>query len=285
MSSVAGKTVIITGSSRGVGADTAKILASQGANVVINYRQKAPRATKVVKEITEAGGRAIAVQADITDPESRGGLFRAAQDEFGGVDVLILNASGGMETELGEGYALKLNRDAQNDTLTEALELLPRGGRVVFVTSHQAHFINEVETMPEYEAVAKSKRAGEDTRSARVPEMAEKGVSVGVVPADMIEGTGTATLVPWTSVERLRASSTPSTSSRRRSPPWSPRTSSPGTWSSWAGPRTSWPRLASDRHRHSRWLSPADHDAARAPRVRRRPVSGRARFERPRELW
>ena len=156
MSSVAGKTVIITGSSRGVGADTAKILASQGANVVINYRQKAPRATKVVKEITEAGGRAIAVQADITDPESRGGLFRAAQDEFGGVDVLILNASGGMETELGEGYALKLNRDAQNDTLTEALELLPRGGRVVFVTSHQAHFINEVETMPEYEAVAKS---------------------------------------------------------------------------------------------------------------------------------
>ena len=57
------------------------------------------------------------------DPESRGDLFRAAQDEFGGVDVLILNASGGMETELGEGYALKLNRDAQNDTLTEALEL------------------------------------------------------------------------------------------------------------------------------------------------------------------
>ncbi|MFL0562233.1 MULTISPECIES: SDR family oxidoreductase [Kocuria] len=195
MSSVAGKTVIITGSSRGVGADTAKILASQGANVVINYRQKAPRATKVVKEITEAGGRAIAVQADITDPESRGGLFRAAQDEFGGVDVLILNASGGMETELGEGYALKLNRDAQNDTLTEALELLPRGGRVVFVTSHQAHFINEVETMPEYEAVARSKRAGEDTLSARVPEMAEKGVSFVVVSADMIEGTVTATLL------------------------------------------------------------------------------------------
>ena len=142
MSTVAGKTVIITGSSRGVGADTAKILAGQGANVVINYRQKAPRATKVVKEIIEAGGRAIAVQADITDPESRSGLFRAAVDEFGGVDVLVLNASGGMETDLGEDYALKLNRDAQNDTLTEALGLLPEGGRVVFVTSHQAHFLS-----------------------------------------------------------------------------------------------------------------------------------------------
>ena len=195
MSSVAGKTVVITGSSRGVGADTAKILAGEGANVVVNYRQKAPRANKVVKEITEAGGHAIAVQADITDAESRAGLFRAAVDEFGGVDVLILNASGGMETEMGEDYALRLNRDAQNDTLTEALRVLPEGGRVVFVTSHQAHFINDVETMPEYEAVAKSKRAGEDTLTARVTEMAEQGVSFVVVSADMIEGTVTATLL------------------------------------------------------------------------------------------
>ena len=195
MSSVAGKTVVITGSSRGVGADTAKILAGEGANVVVNYRQKAPRANKVVKEITEAGGHAIAVQADITDAESRGGLFRAAVDEFGGVDVLILNASGGMETEMGEDYALRLNRDAQNDTLTEALRVLPEGGRVVFVTSHQAHFINDVETMPEYEAVAKSKRAGEDTLTARVPELQDKGIHFVVVSADMIEGTVTATLL------------------------------------------------------------------------------------------
>ena len=195
MSSMAGKTVVITGSSRGVGADTAKILAGEGANVVVNYRQKAPRANKVVKEIAEAGGHAIAVQADITDAESRAGLFRAAVDEFGGVDALILNASGGMETEMGEDYALRLNRDAQNDTLTEALRVLPEGGRVVFVTSHQAHFINDVETMPEYEAVAKSKRAGEDTLTARVPELQDKGIGFVVVSADMIEGTVTATLL------------------------------------------------------------------------------------------
>lgn len=195
MSSVAGKTVVITGSSRGVGADTAKILAGEGANVVVNYRQKAPRANKVVKEITEAGGKAIAVQADMTDVESLRGLLQAGVDEFGGVDILILNASGGMESDMGEDYALRLNRDAQNDALTEALKVLPEGGRVVFVTSHQAHFINDVETMPEYEAVAKSKRAGEDTLTARVPEMAEQGVSFVVVSADMIEGTVTATLL------------------------------------------------------------------------------------------
>lgn len=195
MSSVAGKTVIITGSSRGVGADTAKILAGEGANVVINFRQKAPRANKVVKEITEAGGRAVAVQADITDPESRANLFQAATDEFGGLDVLVLNASGGMETDLGEDYALKLNRDAQNDALTDALELLPRGGRVVFVTSHQAHFIRTTPTMPEYEAVASSKRAGEDALLALVPELSERGVEFVVVSGDMIEGTITATLL------------------------------------------------------------------------------------------
>ena len=195
MSSVAGKTVVITGSSRGVGADTAKILAGEGANVVVNYRQKAPRANKVVKEITEAGGHAIAVQADITDAESRAGLFRAAVDEFGGVDVLILNASGGMETEMGEDYALRLNRDAQNDTLTEALRTLPQGGRVVFVTSHQAHFIETVPTMPEYEPVALSKRAGEDALRERIPELAERGIGFVVVSGDMIEGTITATLL------------------------------------------------------------------------------------------
>ena len=195
MSSVAGKTVVITGSSRGVGADTAKILAGEGANVVVNYRQKAPRANKVVKDITEAGGAAIAVQADMTDVESLRGLLQAGVDEFGGVDILILNASGGMESGMGEDYALRLNRDAQNDALTEGLKVLPEGGRVVFVTSHQAHFIHDVETMPEYEAVAKSKRAGEDTLTARVPEMSERGVSFVVVSADMIEGTVTATLL------------------------------------------------------------------------------------------
>ncbi len=178
-----------------MGADTAKILAGEGANVVVNYRQKAPRANKVVKEITEAGGKAIAVQADMTDVESLRGLLQAGVDEFGGVDILILNASGGMESDMGEDYALRLNRDAQNDALTEGLKVLPEGGRVVFVTSHQAHFINDVETMPEYEAVAKSKRAGEDTLTARVPEMAEQGVSFVVVSADMIEGTVTATLL------------------------------------------------------------------------------------------
>ena len=195
MSALAGQTAVVTGSSRGVGAATAKLLAEQGANVVINYRQKAPRANKVVSEIEAAGGKAIAVGADLTDPASVRELMATAVDTFGSLDLLVLNASGGMEADLGEDYAMRLNRDAQTDALAAGLEHLATGGRVVFVTSHQAHFIREAETMPEYDAVARSKRAGEDALTEQIPAMSEKGVSFVVVSGDMIEGTVTATLL------------------------------------------------------------------------------------------
>ena len=94
-----------------------------------------------------------------------------------------------------EGYALKLNRDAQVNMLNAAVPLMPEGSRVVFVTSHQAHFINTVPTMPDYEPVARSKRAGEDALRGLVPSLAEKGISLVVVSGDMIEGTVTATLL------------------------------------------------------------------------------------------
>ncbi|KRE85196.1 SDR family oxidoreductase [Arthrobacter sp. Soil764] len=189
------KTAIVTGSSRGIGADVAKILASEGAAVVVNYRQKAPRANKVVQGIEAAGGRAVAVGADLTTQEGVQALASAAMENFGSLDILVLNASGGMETGMGEDYALKLNRDAQVNMLNAAVPLMKEGSRVVFVTSHQAHFINTVPTMEAYEPVARSKRAGEDALRELIPNLAEKGISLVVVSGDMIEGTVTATLL------------------------------------------------------------------------------------------
>ena len=90
---------------------------------------------------------------------------------------------------------MKLNRDAQVGALTAALPLMTDGGRVVFVTSHQAHFIREVDTMPEYRPVALSKRAGEDALRAMKDDLESKGVEFVVVSGDMIEGTVTATLL------------------------------------------------------------------------------------------
>jgi len=193
--SLAGKTALVTGSSRGIGADTVKYFAAAGANVVINYRAKAPRAEKLVAEIEAAGGQAIAIGADLTDPASVTAMMDAVHERFGGLDILVLNASGGMESGMGEDYALKLNRDAQVNVLTRGTELMGPGGRVVFVTSHQAHFIRTVPTMPEYEAVASSKRAGEDALRALIPELEAKGIGFTVVSGDMIEGTITATLL------------------------------------------------------------------------------------------
>jgi len=193
--SLRGVRALITGSSRGIGADTAAYLAAAGAKVVINYRNKEARALKVVAGIEERGGEAIAVGADLTDPASVATMFAEVREQWGGLDLLVLNASGGMESGLGEDYAMRLNRDAQVNVLDAALPLLGAGSRVVFVTSHQAHFIETVPTMPEYEAVARSKRAGEDALRARIPELDAAGVAFVVVSGDMIEGTITATLL------------------------------------------------------------------------------------------
>ncbi|MCM6762032.1 SDR family oxidoreductase [Rathayibacter sp. ZW T2_19] len=193
--SLDGKRVLVTGSSRGIGADTVRYFAEAGARVVVNYRSKAPRANKLVDQIVAAGGSAFAVGADLTDEQSRAELFARIREELGGLDVLVLNASGGMESNMGEDYAMVLNRDSQVAVLEAALPLLGEGSRVVFVTSHQAHFIRSTPTMPEYEPVALSKRAGEDALRDRIPELAERGIDFVVVSGDMIEGTITATLL------------------------------------------------------------------------------------------
>ncbi|MEV5071703.1 SDR family oxidoreductase [Microbacterium sp. LMI12-1-1.1] len=194
-SSLSGKTALVTGSSRGIGADTARYLAQAGANVVINYRNKAPRAEKLATQLRELGVQVLVVGADLTDSASVQAMFDEVARTFGALDILVLNASGGMESGMAEDYALLLNRDAQVSVLETALPLLGEGSRVVFVTSHQAHFIRTTPTMPEYEPVALSKRAGEDALRERIPALTERGVEFVVVSGDMIEGTITATLL------------------------------------------------------------------------------------------
>ncbi|MCP2636985.1 SDR family oxidoreductase [Microbacterium sp. HD4P20] len=193
--SLSGRTALVTGSSRGIGADTARYLAEAGANVVINYRNKAPRAEKLGAQLRELGVEVLVVGADLTDSASVQAMFDEVERTFGRLDILVLNASGGMESGMAEDYALQLNRDAQVRVLETALPLLKEGSRVVFVTSHQAHFIRSTATMPEYEPVALSKRAGEDALRERIPTLAERGVEFVVVSGDMIEGTITATLL------------------------------------------------------------------------------------------
>lgn len=190
-----GKVALVTGSSRGIGAETLGYFADAGASVVVNYRNKEARAAKIVDGIEANGGRAIAIGADLTDGASVKYMFKAAEEAFGKLDILVMNASGGMEAGLGEDYAMRLNRDSQVNLLKTALDHLNDGARVVFVTSHQAHFIRTTPTMPEYLPVALSKRAGEDALREMIPQLQSRGIGFVVVSGDMIEGTITASLL------------------------------------------------------------------------------------------
>lgn len=186
---------LVTGSSRGIGAATAKLLAARGFTVIVNYRDKAKRAETVAEELRTLGGDGFPVKADITDSASVAELFSVIKERYGRLDLLVLNASGGMEKNVAEDYALRLNRDAQVNLVNAAKPLMSAGSRIVYVTSHQAHFVETAETMPEYLPVARSKRAGEDALRALIPELDAAGIGFVTVSGDMILGTVTATLL------------------------------------------------------------------------------------------
>lgn len=93
------KTAVITGAGRGIGAATAKKLASQGYAVCVNYRRDANSADKVVKDIVAAGGRAIAIQADVSLESDVQRLFQQANAELGAVSYLVNNA-GMLQTQM-----------------------------------------------------------------------------------------------------------------------------------------------------------------------------------------
>ena len=141
------------------------------------------------------GGQAITACADLTKREEVQRMFELARRAYGRIDVLVLNASGGLEKEMPADYAMALNRDAQAQTVDEALPLMPEGSRVVFVTSHMAHFHGQNEGLDVYEPVAVSKRAGEDALRAKAAVLRARGTSLVVVSGDLIEGTTTPKLM------------------------------------------------------------------------------------------
>lgn len=195
MKHVRGKVALITGASRGVGARIATLLAERGADVIINYRSKGGRAEEIAAAVRAYGSRAILAQADLTQADELAAMIQAIQTKIAQIDVLILNASGGLEKDKPHDYAMALNRDAQIHTLERVLPLMPAGGHVVFVTSHWAHFYGQKPVYQGYEAVAASKRAGEDAIRAFIPLLDERGIRLIVISGDVIEGTITPKLL------------------------------------------------------------------------------------------
>jgi NAD(P)-dependent dehydrogenase (short-subunit alcohol dehydrogenase family) len=189
---------LVTGASRGIGAAVALMLAEQGADVAINFRSKGSRAEDMASRVRGLGQRALLAQADLTDATSVEAMARAVAYTFGRLDILVLNASGGLEKGKPASYAMELNLTAQVRMLEAALPLVPKGGCVVFVTSHLAHFYGRKPVYAAYEGIAASKKAGEDALRARMPEFEARGVRLAIVSGDMIDGTITPKLLERT---------------------------------------------------------------------------------------
>ncbi|MGB9226688.1 SDR family NAD(P)-dependent oxidoreductase [Mycobacterium sp.] len=86
------RVALITGASRGIGAATARVLATQGFRVVVNYRSSTEQADEVVRAVTAAGGEALAIRADVTDADDVAAMVGETEKRWGGVDVLVHNA-------------------------------------------------------------------------------------------------------------------------------------------------------------------------------------------------
>jgi 3-oxoacyl-[acyl-carrier protein] reductase len=145
--SLAGKSALVTGASRGIGASIAKRLAAEGAAVAITYSRSPGKAEEVVSEIEAAGGKAIALQADAGDADAVRAAVRKTVEVFGGIDILVNNA-GVAEMAPIEEYTLEnfdrlvaVNIRGLFVASQEAARHMKEGGRIIHIGSTNAERI------------------------------------------------------------------------------------------------------------------------------------------------
>lgn len=139
--SLEGKIALVTGSSRGIGRAIAERLAAQGATVVINYTRNPQHAQDVVGGIKAAGGKAVAIQADVSKPAEVKRLFNEAEKEFGALDIVVANAGVFLAKPLTESteedynYIFDINTKGVFFTLQEAAKRVREGGHIIAVST------------------------------------------------------------------------------------------------------------------------------------------------------
>ena len=182
MISLAEKVVLITGASRGIGATIAQAAAQAGAHVIVNYAGNRATADAVVATIAGAGGQALAVQADVSQPADVKRLFAESIARFGRVDVLVNNA-GIMDLALIKDTTdemfqrtLDINVKGVFNTMREAATQLADGGRVINLSSSATRLM-----MPTYAAYCASKGAVEQLTRVFAKEMGPRNITVNTL--------------------------------------------------------------------------------------------------------
>ncbi|GLK80094.1 SDR family oxidoreductase [Methylopila turkensis] len=176
------KVAIVTGSSRGIGAAVAERLARDGFTVVVNYAGGHKDAETVVARIKAAGGDAVTVQADVSDPAAVRRMFDAAETAFGGVDVLVNNAGvmalkpiADSDDALFDRH-VAINLKGSFNAMREAARRLRDGGRVVNFSTSVVGL--NLET---YGVYAATKAAIETMTAILAKEMRGRGITVNAV--------------------------------------------------------------------------------------------------------
>ena len=198
MTKLQGKVAVVTGASKGIGAGIAKALAMDGAAIVVNYASSRAGADAVVEAITASGGRAIAVQADVTKAAEAQGLIEAAVKQFGRLDVLVNNSGiyefAAIEEVTEEHYRRLFDVNVLGVLLATqaAAKHLGEGGSIINISSAITH----VHT-PTAAVYAGTKGAVNAISGVLANELAPRKIRVNVVSPGLVitEGTHAAGVV------------------------------------------------------------------------------------------
>jgi len=190
-----GKVAVVTGASKGIGASIAKHLAAEGASVVVNYASSKTGADKVVAEITNAGGKAVAVQADVARKADIDRLFAETKKAFGRLDVLVNNAGiyefSPLEQITEEHFHKQFNLNVLGLILTTQAALKhfsPEGGSVINLSS-----VVSTWTPPNGSVYSATKAAVDAVTGSLAKELGARKIRVNAVRPGMVETEGTQT--------------------------------------------------------------------------------------------
>jgi 3-oxoacyl-[acyl-carrier protein] reductase len=188
-----GKVAVVTGASKGIGAEIARRLAADGAAVVVNYATSKGGADKVVAEITRREGKAVAVQADVAQEADVRRLFAEAKKAFGRVDVLVNNAGVyeflPLENVTADHFHRQFNLNVLGLLLAtrEAVQQFgPAGGAVINISSVVA-----TAAPPNGSVYSATKAAVDAVTRSLAKELGSKKVRVNSVNPGMVETEGT----------------------------------------------------------------------------------------------
>ncbi|MEG4407770.1 MULTISPECIES: SDR family oxidoreductase [unclassified Microcoleus] len=182
MPSLAGKVAIVTGASRGIGRAIALRLSQEGASVVINYARGADQAKDVVSAIEAAGGKALAVQADVSKTAEIRDLFDRTLETYSQVDILVNNAGVILYKPLAEvteaefDNLFAINVKGTFFACQEAAKRMAEGGRIVNFSSSTTAML-----LPTYGAYVATKGAVEQLTRSLAKELGDRQITVNVI--------------------------------------------------------------------------------------------------------